>query len=545
MIRLFMMAFLVLVMFLPITTTASSANLDYWPTQNWLISTPEAQGMKSKHLVKLLKKIRSDNMAVDSVTIVRNGYLVLDAFRYPFQKDTPHEIQSCTKSITSTLIGLALDKGIIKSVDQPVLDFFQEKTFENMDDQKKSITLKHLLTMNSGLGTRDNKKYKYRGFAEMLRTNDWAKYVLDLPMANTPGKHFNYSNGVAHLLSVILQKTTHMTAFDFAKKHLFEPLNITDVKWDINDQGINYGFGHMMLRPHDMAKFGFLFLHHGQWENRQVLSRSWVKAATAPNPGIEEMFGNYGYQWWVDPYKYYAAMGYAGQFIFVVPKKNMVVVFTGSLDPKKYYSMIKRLMDKYIMKAAASSVPLKANPKENKKLDLLIAELASSPEKGFVWNSKEDGQAKEGKFIRIKAPAFQFTYPETSRKTKKRDKTQIMRMKTLSNNIFAVWIREIPKGMELSGIGLKVIPGIYEKLGRSDVQVISNQPMKLKDGTPAFRTDITFLTRSKFKSGNVAFSVFKEGKWVMMTFVFGAYDKVALKELTVESLTIFDSLVFQ
>ena len=164
---------------------ASSESQDYWPTETWRTSSPESQGMNSDNLADMLSIIISPNN-IDSVTIVRNGYIVLDAYFYPFQKDKAHIIHSCTKSITSTLIGIAIDKGFIKDVNQRFLDFFPEIVPANMADEKRNISLENILTMATGLECRDSYKYKWQGMRKMWKSNNWTQYMLDLPLIESP-----------------------------------------------------------------------------------------------------------------------------------------------------------------------------------------------------------------------------------------------------------------------------------------------------------------------------------------------------------------------
>jgi len=319
-------------------TTTLFASPDYWPTNAWRSSTPEEQGMDSGKLIEMMEMVRDEDYAIDNITIIRNGYLVTDAYLYPFQKNTKHVIHSNTKSITSALVGIALDKGYIKSVNQPVLEFFPEKTIANLNEQKRSIALEHLLTMTSGLDTKDSYLYKWVGLGEMMRSEDWAQYVLDLPMAQAPGKHFEYSNGVSYLLSAIIQKATKMSALEFARKHLFGPLGITDVKWRTSPQGVNTGWGDMMLTPHDMAKIGLLYLNKGTWNGQQIIPKSWVERITIDYTltDIEGPLSAHSYLWWVAvdqksrdlgfPEGTYFAAGGFGQFVLVVPAWNTVFV---------------------------------------------------------------------------------------------------------------------------------------------------------------------------------------------------------------------------
>jgi len=354
---------------------ASSESQDYWPTETWRTSSPESQGMNSDNLADMLSTIMYSPNSIDSVTIVRNGYIVLDAYFYPFLKDKAHIIHSCTKSITSTLIGIAIDRGFIKDVNHSILDFFPEIIPANMADEKRNISLENILTMATGLECRDNYKYKWQGMRKMWKSNNWTQYMLDLPLIESPGQNFEYCNGATYLLSAIIQKTTGMRSYDFAMDNLFKPIGITNVKWETNPQGIDVGYGRMWLKPHDMAKFGWLFLMKGKWQRNTIVSEEWVEKASR---GYLEatIFDQYGYQWWVDDAGYYAAVGYAGQRIFVVPKHNLVVVFTSFKSFRKPDTLI----DNYIIKAIESDSPLPDNSKANTKLNELVEKCSKPPQ---------------------------------------------------------------------------------------------------------------------------------------------------------------------
>ena len=262
---------------------------------------------------------------IDSATIIRNGRLVLDAYFPPFDCDLKHIIHSVTKSVTSSLI--AIDRGDIKGVSQSVLDFFPDRVIANAYPRKRAITLEHLLTMTAGFEYQDSYRHRWRDLFRMRRSADWIQHVLDLPMREAPGQSFDYCNGVSFLLSAIIESDSGMSAFEYAKRHLLAPLGITDVTWPADPQGVTVGYGEMWLKPRDMAKFGQLYLDNGRWDGRQVVSPAWVAKSTRPRVDAT-LFAKYGYQWWHDAGDYYAPVGFRGQFIFVVPRHNMVVVFT-------------------------------------------------------------------------------------------------------------------------------------------------------------------------------------------------------------------------
>ncbi|MGD8990970.1 MAG: serine hydrolase, partial [Desulfobacterales bacterium] len=310
---------------------------DYWPTQGWKIATPESQGMNSALLLDMLEVIWQNDMKIDSVLVVRNGYIVLDAYSFPRDAADRHNIYSCSKSVTSALIGIAIDKGLIKSVHTPVLDFFPNHTAKNLDAHKKAMTLEHVLTMTTGLQCRDSYRYKWIGLQQLRDSADWVQYMIDLPMAQQPGTHFEYCNGATFLLSAILQQKTGMEALSFAEEHLFEPLGISGISWSSNPQGITVGYGRIHMRPRDMAKFGYLYLNNGLWEDKQIVSSRWIKESTRNHAATKGPM-DYGYQWWTMGSGAFTALGYHGQFIFVVPHKNIVAVFTSNLAQKDIFT---------------------------------------------------------------------------------------------------------------------------------------------------------------------------------------------------------------
>ena len=173
--------------------------------------------MDSEKLAKMFDYIQERNYDIHSVTIIRNGYLVADAAIYPFDQSSKHIIHSATKSIISALIGIAIEQGSIESVNQPVLSFFPGRTADNLDANKETMTLEHLLMMASGLECRDSYLYRWRGIGQMRQTDDWVQFMLDLPMAEPPGTRFEYCNGASFLLSAIIQETTGMSASAFAE----------------------------------------------------------------------------------------------------------------------------------------------------------------------------------------------------------------------------------------------------------------------------------------------------------------------------------------
>ena len=160
--------------------------------------------------------------------------------------------------------------------------------------------LVHLLTMTTGLDCRDSYLYEWQGMREMQQSDDWAAHVLSLPMANEPGTTFEYCNGSSHLLSAIITEVTGMTASDYAADVLFEPLGIGEYDWPASPNGINQGWGGLVLHRVDMAKLGYLYLRGGEWDGTQLVSRTWIDAAISEQIPANTLSDGYGFQWWID-----------------------------------------------------------------------------------------------------------------------------------------------------------------------------------------------------------------------------------------------------
>jgi len=295
----------------------------------WVTSSPEEQGMRSTILNGLFAHLEKGY--ADGVVIVRHGVIVAEE-DYNVRGDK-HQLHSVTKSVTSALIGIAIDNGFIESVDQKVLDFFPDKEFSNLDSRKESMTLEHLLTMTSGLCWPES-SIGYESpddlADQMLLRADSVQFILDPPMVAEPGTSFNYNSGASHLLSHIIQRTTGYSTLKFAQKYLFDPLDIrpADVVWNTDYQGVVRGHSHLFLSPRSMAKIGQLYLNKGTWNGKQIISEEWIINTTTNTVGLSHGGSDlYGYQWWVYN-DFYAARGLGGQFIYVLPEEDMVVSFT-------------------------------------------------------------------------------------------------------------------------------------------------------------------------------------------------------------------------
>lgn len=348
-----------------------------WPTTTWQTTTPEAQGIDSDKLAATLLAIREQEIPIHSLLLIRNGRIVTDATFYPYDGRTVHDMASVTKSVMTTLIGIAADQGKL-DLDAPMVSFFSDREIANRDAVKERLTVRHLTAMASGLDcVRDGAPGDTN--AQMQNSPDYVQFALDRPVAWEPGSQFNYCSPAIHLLSPILQQATGMPALDFARQYLFEPLGIRDAMWEQDPQGYYDGWGDLSLHPRDMAKIGYLFLHQGEWGGRQVVSREWVEAATiAQTPGIGD--DPYGYGWWInsDIEGSYRADGRGGQYIVVLPGWDMILVTTGGgfdLD---------QIGELLLASFTDLENPLPDNPEGVARLEAAVAAVAQPPAAGPV-----------------------------------------------------------------------------------------------------------------------------------------------------------------
>ena len=325
----------------------AQAPLDYYPADQWRTSSPDEQALDRKKLKKLVKRIRRNDISgIDSLLIVRNGYLVIESYFNGWGPDDLHTLQSDTKSITSLLVGIARQQGFISNVDQKVLGFFPEyRRIKNVDDRKAAMSLRDLLTMRTGLNWSED---PYEGSPLWQLNNcgcDWLKFTLDWRMREQPGTRFEYNSGGVILLGGVIRNASGMPTDIFAQRFLFDPLGITQARWYYGKpDNLPHMGGGLNLRPLDMAKIGYLVLRRGRWGNQQVVSEDWLAESLQHSVTSARTFAgrpvDYGYLWWLlhldgegiegTDADVYTASGAQGQWIFIIPKYDMVVVSTGS-----------------------------------------------------------------------------------------------------------------------------------------------------------------------------------------------------------------------
>ena len=369
-----MLISLLIIPALPHLPVAAQDSTDtYWPTNGWRTSTPEEQGMDSDRLIKLLESIQTNESLFDTLMIIRHGYVVFDTSQYPYSSDQKHAMFSVTKSFISTLVGIALDKGYITSTDQSIWDFFSKDTTTNMNERKAALTLKNLLTHTTGLAMLKDDLNMYT-----LTSDDpsWVQFILDHEMMSSPGDRFQYYDANAHLASAIIGLATGQSAEDFARDTLFEPLGITDFIWMADPQGVTWGGNGLFLSPRDLAKLGYLYLRDGEWDGQQLLSSTYIDTATSVIiPG--QSFGGYGFLWWTgsmgrNAYAVYAAVGLGGQYLWVVPDLDLIVVWTGNLN---------YLADSFLplaISAATSDTALPPNPDALARLNAMADSMTGN-----------------------------------------------------------------------------------------------------------------------------------------------------------------------
>jgi CubicO group peptidase (beta-lactamase class C family) len=273
---------------------------------------------------------------VHSVLLYQHGKLVLEEYFYGYSVSRPHQLRSATKSVVSALAGIAIDRGAIPSVDERVLPRLTYSSYENPDPRKATMTLGNFLSMSSGLDCNDHSSTSPGRETVIDEAPDWVKATVDLPMINNPGSKAYYCSGGVAVVGRMTENAVHMRLPDFAQANLFGPLGIAraDWIWNYNLTSANKEYSQIHLRPRDMLKLGIVFANGGRWQDRQVISASWVKASLLEQSQVDET--GYGYFWW-HPYlnvgdqrvDMFEAQGNGGQKIYLLPQSDFVAVFTG------------------------------------------------------------------------------------------------------------------------------------------------------------------------------------------------------------------------
>ena len=286
------------------------------------------------------------NEKIRACIIKADGKTILEYYRNAKSANSLHRINSCTKSFVGALTGICVEKGIIKSLDVPIGDYLDRYTTISEFTGKEEITVRHLLTMTSGI---DWPEFgEWNSFPPMYYSKDMIKFILSRPMLNTPGEKMNYSSGDTQLLGVIISKVADMPLIDFARKELFEPLGISDFNW-ICRSGHAMAANGLRLKPSDLIKLGELFLNNGIYDGKRILSEEWITASFETYPTVYDEIGSYGYHWWGNEfvfndigYKVNFAFGYRGQFCVVIPELKLTAAIISDMnDSIKPLAMLK------------------------------------------------------------------------------------------------------------------------------------------------------------------------------------------------------------
>ena len=352
------------------TREPSGVEKTEWPTREWAKSDPQKVGLDEGALAALDADLKNGKYPlVDSFEVFRCGkevfaakydhdyaqiygkeaktrgplnarltgpYNYFDPAWHPYYRGTQlHSMQSVSKTVSSVIIGAAMLRGDFKAgLDTPVLKYFDAAKVKNVDERKRRMTLRHVLTMTAGLDWTENVPYDDpRSDSSLMEaTDDWVQYVIDKPMAAEPGKVFNYSSGVSELLAHIFLKETGQDIDTYGEKYLFQPLGIEHY-WKRTPLGAVDTEGGLYLRGSDLAKIGYLYLHDGMWDRKQIVPKAWVRESVAPFIQAEEDY-KYGFKWWLLPRKdsqqfLWMARGFGGQELMVFPEEGLIVVFTG------------------------------------------------------------------------------------------------------------------------------------------------------------------------------------------------------------------------
>lgn len=343
------------------------------PAKQWPVAAPQSVGLDARVLAELDAEIAGGKYGhVDSMLIIRRGKAVYDRsykhdydriyskearapgalnahdptgpynyfnpWWHPFyRRGELHTMQSVTKTVTSVVIGVATARSEFPPLDTPVLKFFDEAKVANVDERKRRVTIRHLLTMSGGFDWNEQLPYNDPNNAASLMeaSADWVAFTINRPMARAPGAEFNYSSGETQLLSHIFRVATGQDIEEYAAKHLFAPLGITEFFWKRTPSGLVDTEGGLYLNAHDLAKIACLFLNNGVWQGRQIVTADWVKASVTPSLNVGTGGVKYGYKWWLFPYSKddarlaWAGSGFGGQMPLILPDYDIVAVFTG------------------------------------------------------------------------------------------------------------------------------------------------------------------------------------------------------------------------
>jgi len=310
--------------------------IDYTPLpgDDWPVSTPEAQGLDPM-LVAEMYYNAAELETIYSLLVIKNGYLIAEDYFNEGSVDQKDRLQSATKSYTSALIGIALEKGCLSSVDQKMLDFFPEVAGKITDPRKEQITIRNMLEMRAGYPWEETDPALWDG----LLSGHYPPLIEEFPLVSDPGTRFHYSNLTSNWLGIIVDRACGMNLKAYAEEHLFSPLGVKAGEWGQDAEGHNNGCGDLHLTAREAAKFGLLFLNDGLYKENQIVPANWVHDSLqtySVNEAFVKKVGHfrdigYGYHWWsanAGEHHVNFAWGHGGQLIVLVENFDIVIVTT-------------------------------------------------------------------------------------------------------------------------------------------------------------------------------------------------------------------------
>ena len=321
---------------------------EYWPTADWRTCRPEDVGMDSASLYTAYEYAARSTFVTEGILVVRRGYVVGEEYFRGYGGTTRFASYSVAKSFLSAVVGVAIDRDYVPGVDQLAYPYFDAWQSPGTDERKRAITVRHLLTMSSGLRFTDATTGGIAGtdIEGILAVTDAVGYVLGLPSVAEPGTRWSYSGGDSLLLSGIVQATTGRSVLDFGREHVFDRIGIRSMTWSSDPAGHTFGGWGIGATVRDYARFGYLYQKGGRWNGEALVSEPWVRQSlTAARPSVPW----YGFQWWLAPSfssdpRYsvpgdaFAAQGLYHQKILVVPSRDLVVVRVGTDEGESTWS---------------------------------------------------------------------------------------------------------------------------------------------------------------------------------------------------------------
>jgi CubicO group peptidase (beta-lactamase class C family) len=291
-----------------------------------------------------------------SLVVSHRGHLALEYYAPGYRATRLANIKSASKSIISTLVGIAIERRSIAGVEEPIVRWFPELR-KDPDTRKQAITIEDLLTMRSGLESTSGGRY-----GRWVSSRNWVRYALGRPMVSDPGTSMEYSTGTSHVLSAILTKASRKSTHQFATEVLAQPLGISLARWTRDPQGIYFGGNEMLMTPRQMIAFGELYLNRGRARGRQVVPPAWVDSSCTPRTRSRwDPDREYGYGWWIQElagHRACFAWGFGGQYIFVFRDLDLVVAVTSSTamsdERRGYRRQLFDLIETHILNAVAS-----------------------------------------------------------------------------------------------------------------------------------------------------------------------------------------------